>query len=238
MAVSDIGVEYRRLEFDPYTRAELEEEFKRQFNVGRTLSPSDIDFEAKVFIGTLQNYADGIPAFQRMKPPEQKRRREKVRALANTLEKLHEALTCMDSAALGFALWCGLREVESTGLGSNPLPPGMPAVIEASVLRGDALPFLAAFSCGVQKAIKELPSHEFNFLLKTALAVERTFFDYQLPFTVSNSGFAATCLRAVFKLGGLEIDRVDYWLTEARDSEDSMIALIKRHVAAQKSADE
>lgn len=228
-----------RLQFDHFLRKKLQNEFAEKFQKAHPdYRLQDVDLEAGVFIGTLEGYATGIPGFQRISPPEQKRRREKVRALAVALENLHKAIQAVDSAALGFATYRGFEEVEAKSIGVNPLRPGMDAVLSAASVRVEILQELAAFSSGVRMASKELPPNDFNFMLCTALAVERTFFESGISFTVSDSGFAAQCLRAVFQLGGLKDGRMDYWLTLARDSDESMGALIKRIERCQKTADE
>lgn len=228
-----------RLQFDTRLRKTLLKEFVDKFQKAhQDYLPQDVELEARIFIGTLERYAAGIPEFQSASPPEQKRRREKVRAVAVAMENLHKAIQEVDSAALGFAAWRGLEEVEAKNIGVNPLHPGMSAVYSAASLRTEVLPVLAAFSSGVRIASKDLPLYDFNFMLRTALAVERTFFENGIPFTVSDSGFAAGCLRAVFQLGGLKDGRMDYWLTLARDSDETMGALIKRIEDHQKTADE
>ncbi len=64
--------------------------------------------------------------------------------------------------------------------------------------------------------------------MSTAMAVEKLFWDEGLRFTTSNNGLAAECLRAVYQLGGLNIDRVDYWLKKAQDHFDSMTSIVTR----------
>ncbi len=227
------------LRLDDVLRRKLREEFAEKF---RKANPDcclqQDEHEAEIFVRTLEGYAAGIPEFKRTHPPEQKRRREKVRALAVAMENLHKAIEGVDSAALGFALWRGMEEVEANNIGVNPLHPGMHAVFSAASLRAEILPELAAFSCGVRAAADELPIYDFNFMLRTALAVEGTFFQSGIPFTISDSGFAAQCLRAVFQLGGLKDGRMDYWLKLARDSDDAMVGMIKRIAKRQKNADE
>jgi hypothetical protein len=141
----------------------------------------------------------------------------------------------MDSPALGYAMYSGLEQIEKKGYNKNPMQAGMSAILKSYAIREDISPVLAEFSSGVRAASKTLPVSSFEYRLKTALAIEREFFDRGMAFTVSNTGFSATCLRAVFGLGGEEIDRVDYWLKRARDSEESMTSFMER---ARKAADE
>ena len=58
------------------------------------------------------------------------------------------------------------------------------------------------------------------------MALEREFFKLKIKFIASNSSLAAECLRAIYILGGLNIDRVDYWLKQARDHYDSQMNFI------------
>lgn len=62
-----------------------------------------------------------------------------------------------------------------------------------------------------------------------ARALEGLFFDYGIPFTTSETSFTAECMRAVLALGGIEKDRVDYWLTQAKKHPDSIIGLVNKY---------
>lgn len=53
-----------------------------------------------------------------------------------------------------------------------------------------------------------------------AIAVCEEFERLKLPFSASNTGFAADCMRAVFRLAGLPGDDVKYWIAEAKKKVD------------------
>lgn len=228
-----------RLCFDKTTRDRLTKLF-RDAHKGRNLSPAEVEFEVTVILRTLEQYASAIPLYEQFQPESQQRRRERIESLAAHLEGALEQLKNLDSAALGFIAWRAKDEMSKTLGTPNDFPSGLKAAVEAVSWREANISAITAFSLGLRKSASELPQHSLNTSgkdypwyslpkeLSTAMAVERLFWENNLSFTVSNNGFAAECLRAVFQLGGLHIDRVDYWLRQARDHSDSMSSFNKR----------
>jgi hypothetical protein len=45
--------------------------------------------------------------------------------------------------------------------------------------------------------------------------------EHQLPFDASEKGFAAQCMRAMFDLADINVEKVGYWIKKAIDHPDS-----------------
>jgi hypothetical protein len=231
-----------RLRFDDYTRQKLSEEFRRKIT-GRNYSDYHSENSSEVFLAILEGYAAAIPIFAKYKPPKQEIRKELLASLSLHLSESIDKIKKIDDAALGYALWCGFEQMAKLGNEENPLAAGMAACFEAEILRETYIKDLEAFQLGVQKAAKNLPLHSLNTSgddcewysmpteLSTATAIEKLFIDNGLDFTLSESGFSAACLRAVFALGGLNIDRVSYWLKKAKNHKNSWSNFYKSFAA-------
>ncbi len=238
--------------FDPDTRKRLAEKYKEQRrNLGADNLGDLLDEEAEVFLRILENYAHAIPLFEQHDPPKTQKRKECVKGLSNKLSGLLDALKEIDSTALGYIAFNALKILEDDGTDISPaLEPytmdleHIHAAIKGEELkpkltphkaaclafdaRKELIPILAALSVAAKDASRELPVYDFDTTLKTALAVERTFWENGLPFVATDSSFAGECLREVYQLGGLQIDRVQYHLQKALDSEESMARLMAR----------
>jgi hypothetical protein len=202
--------------------------------------PEYNDFEISIILKILEGYAYGIIRYQQIEPEGQQRRRERIESLAAHIEGAIEQLKQLDSAALGFVAWRGFEEISTAEGLPNEFPSGDAATCEVYFWRESNISAMSNFALGVRKAAAELPQHAMNTSgkdlpwwslpkeLSTAMAVEKLFWDERLEFTISNNGLAAECLRAVYQLGGLNIDRVDYWLEKARDHFDSMTSIVSR----------
>lgn len=230
----------RRLRFDDITRNRLSALLRDALLKGGCFHPDEIEFELGVMLGIMENYARAIPKYQELEPESQQRRRERIESLAAHIDGAIEQLIKLDDAALGFAAWKGFEEVSNADGLPNIFPDCFATIQEAYLWRKKNVHAMTAFSLGVRKAAVELPQHSMNtsgkdspwYLLptelSTAMAIERLFLENTIKFTVSNSGLAAECLRAVYALGGMNIDRVDYWLKRARDHFDSNHNLVER----------
>lgn len=218
---------WSELEFDEDTRQRLKSRFIEEFKKKHPKAfIREIEFEANVFVKILESHGNAIPELQKHTPPKQQRRKEQILSMAKALDRLVDQFKELDSAARGFAVWRGFEEVARTLKEENPLKPGMYAVEDVHEFKDDLITELSAFSLGLHNAAKELPEYDFNIPLRVAIWIEHRFFENRLDYTTSETGFAAECLRAVFNLGGLQIDRVGYWLASARKHSDSMISWI------------
>lgn len=229
------------LPFDDTTREILSEKLRKAME--KTFPNRHAEYnesEISIILKILEGHAYGITRYQQIEPESQQRRRERIESLAVHIEGVIEQLNRIDSAALGFVAWVGFREIsEATGT-PNEFPRGDAAIAKAYMWRESNISAMTHFALGVRKAAAILPQHAMNTSgkdspwwslpkeLSAAMGVERLFYEQQLKFTISNSGLAAECLRAVYNLAGLEIDRVDYWLKKARDHFDSMTSCIAR----------
>lgn len=229
------------LPFDDTTRDNLSEKLRKAMEkTFPNRRPEDNDFEISVILRILEGYANGITRYQQIEPESQQRRRERIESLAAHIEGAIEQLKQLDSAALGFVAWRGFEEISKAEGLPNVFSSGDAATHEVYFWRESNILAMTNFALGVRKAAAELPLHAINKPaedlpwyalpkeLSTAMAVEKLFWDEGLKFTTSNNGLAAECLRAVYQLGGLNIDRVDYWLKKARDHSDSMTSIISR----------
>lgn len=231
----------RELRFDDTTRSNLSEKLRNAFEKSFPNRRSEEnEFEMEVTLKILEGYAYGIIQYQQIEPESQQRRRERIESLAVHIEGAIEQLKQLDSAALGFVVWRGNEEISKAEGMPNVFPSGDAATHEVYFWRESNILTMTNFALGIRKAASELPLHAINRPaeelpwyalpkeMSTAMAVEKLFWDEGLKFTTSNNGLAAECLRAVYQLGGLNIDRVDYWLKKARDHSDSMTSCISR----------
>lgn len=212
-----------RLRFDEHTHKRLAGLFTEAYK-GRDFFPNTTDFEVAVTLGLLEKYAEAIRELQKSQPERQKRRRERAESLVAHLEGAIDQLKALDDAALGYLSWRGFEEVSQVRGEPNEFPEGIEACIKAFQWRETNIDALATFALGMRKAIDDLPQHPLNTSgkgyplyavpteLSIAMRIENLFSRQKLNFSVSDSGLAAECLRAVYQLGGLDIDRVDHWL--------------------------
>lgn len=231
----DISETDDRLRFDDLTRKNLLLKLKQALQQAHSNDHFyDVEFEVSVMLKILEGFANGILLYQKIQPECQQRRRERIKSLAVNIEAAIEQLKQLDTGALGFVAWRGFEEISKAKGMLNEFPNGMEAVYKADNFLFENISKMTNFSLGIRKAADELPPHPMNtsgkdfpnwaapIQLSTALSIERLFWVQKLKFTLSNSGLAAECLRATYQLAGLKIDRVDYWLTQARDHFDSM----------------
>lgn len=233
---------YVRLRFDSETRSRL---YKRLYDAlqakGRLVGHDDIDFEVEVMIGCMEGYAELLPMYDKWKPETQQRRKERINAMANHLDGIIEQIKALDSPALGYCLSKGFGEIAKVKDLSNPYESSFHAILDAEEIQeNNFIEGMTAFALGVRKAAKTLPQHSGNTSgkdcdiftqpprLATASAMERLFIDQGIDYTITETGLAAECLRAIYTLGGLEIERVGHWLKSARDHKDSQANFLKR----------
>lgn len=230
------------LRFDAETRNQISIKLKAAWGNLTDDFTYDLDFEVSVMVGILERTAKFILLSQEIELgiESQQRRRERIESLAANIEGAIEQLKRIDTAALGFIAWRGFEEISKAEGVPNEFPSGMKAVLNAELWRESNIPAMTNFALGIRKAIAELPLppirtegkdtplYALSKELSSAMMVERLFLENGLNFTISNNGLAAECLRAVYALAGLNIDRVDYWLKKARDHSDSMTSYNSR----------
>lgn len=214
-------------DFDDLTKQCLRLLFTKNF---KQKHPEESDFfevEANIFLGILQDWGSSIPEFERFtNPAKQQKRRETIKSMGKALLRCMNQFEALDSGARGFVYFRGVDEISSImGNPSQLFPAGIRSSLWVHAHKDDAIKEITAFANGVLKAADELPERpEPPIELMMALWLKRLFWEHGFEFTTSETSFAAECLRAVLNLGGIHKDRVDYWLTQARNPPESMTA--------------
>jgi len=158
------------------------------------------------------------------------------------VEKFDAALADMDSAALGWLYAVIVDRLAAAGVqvsqGDDAIVSmrdhPMRAQIEAGELRHEIRRVAGAIVEAADEACGTLPVHDFaenDVRLKVALWLERQVLDHRIEFDTSETGFPAQCLRAVFDLGGVDSERVSYWLKKAAAHPDSFGQFLARQKA-------
>lgn len=229
-------------EFSADTRKRITDRYCKERSKKRDWDWKD---EAAVFTKTLEGYANAIPELQRVALPEQQKRKENLTSIRGTLTKLADSLNQLDSNALGWMTYYALQNLEKEIDVEKLMRPYIKPLDEILAHdRGEEpkgklnhqtameyayyegrpalVQLLSTLATGAAKTEKNLPVGNYNINLKTALALERTFWEHRLNFTTSNTGFAGICLQAIFSLGGVEVKSVSYWLGLAKNNKESM----------------
>lgn len=216
--------------FDELTKQRIKALFTEKFKQRQPEAEWHfLESEARIFLSILQDWGLSIPEFEQFNPPKQQKRRETIKSMGSALLRCVNQFAELDSGAKGFVFFRGMEEISSATGEPNPFPEDIRTNFWVHANEHDAIKELRAFAKGVLKAADELPEKpEPPSELRTALWIERLFWEQGFEFTTSQTGFAAECLRSVLALGGIHKDRVDYWLTEARNHEDSMASMMTR----------
>lgn len=191
---------WERSAFDQETHVALVDGFLRH-------RPGETD-DARLFVKILGGFGEGLPSILEAQP-EQNVRRRSLRELGTAAAKVADLAKTLDSGALGCAIDLG----NGSDLGSLPLGDFMR---EVNALRHSLVEEMTRLSEGAYRAAKELPVSKFNARLNCVVSIQREFATFGLPpFTDSDSGFAADCIRAVFELAGVSVDDPRYWMRQA-----------------------
>jgi hypothetical protein len=185
-----------------------------------------------VIIGCLEAMvSDPAPSV----PEGQQRRKERVEAFSNALDKLIDAGFGMDDPALGFALWSGFKEIASNEAESEFVKSlaGFDSIRLAYSLQHAFKNDLSNFALGVRKSIKELPPLDRdNYSIETQLAkwLEEHFARWNIPFSTSETGLAGQLYNATMMLmsDGNHIAGAKYRLSQAANNPDSFANFIER----------
>ena len=228
------------LSFDKETRSILFEKLHNAFSLHSRLKQSqNISREVDEFIDCLECIADSIGFYRKYGVEKQQRRRERIESIANHLDGIIDQLKHLDRSAIEYVLMF---------VWNNPpdhidkCPPEMQIHL-ANRAENTAFDIVAGktvmdelltYSLNIRNAAKTLPKclgdlpslsryerSPFYPQLGMSIELENLFYKYKIKFTVTNTGLAADCLREIYNLAGLQIDRVVYWLKSARESERS-----------------
>jgi hypothetical protein len=216
--------------FDKLTEKRIRLLFRERFKQNNPeVYEDDLEFEVNVFIKILEDWSSAIPEFEQINPPKQQKRRENIKSLGSAILRCVKKFEALDSGAKGFVFFQGMQELSKVTGEPNPFPDDINTNFFVHAHMDEVSEQLIAFANGVIKAGTELPEDPMPPIeLRMALWLEDIFFTYDFEFTTSQTSFSAECLRAILSLGGINKDRVDYWLSEARKNPDSMQQFKKR----------
>ncbi|OAI02857.1 hypothetical protein [Methylomonas methanica] len=225
-----------RLEFAKDTKARLERLALEAINKTKPqiknpgLTKDDINDFVEAFVGTLEAFADGIPGMLELYPPKQQKRRETVRSLGTALQRSIDAYLELDSGVKRYVFSKAMDDLSKTHGAENPFPNNYQTGRELYENEAGFIFDLQIIAKSIQSSADEMPNRKDEPIESMiARALEGLFFDYGIPFTTSETSFTAECMRAVLALGGIEKDRVDYWLTQAKKHPDSITGLVNKY---------
>ena len=207
------------------------EELKRRF---RDVKPAanPLDHDDDLFVRLIESQADMILDAQAIYLPDQKSRGRAIDSFVSATQKLDTALDQLDSAALGWLYGHiadrlapeGYLLSEADGRVASMRNDPLRAQVEAGRLRQEIRHLVGAVTEAAAAAKKSLPAAErteHDPRLRTALCLERQIVERGIPFVTTETGFPAACLRAMFEIAGVEVEKVGYWLDKAARHPDS-----------------
>lgn len=214
------------------------DELKRAYKEATGDRP-DADSESSVFVGILQRWGAAIPDLISLEPPMQKNRQRSLDSFVNAIEKMDAALADLDSGALGWLYASVVDKLSERGVSIDPYDGGMvsmrnhppQAMVEAGEMRAELRKLAGCVVDAASEARKTLPLSdrvENDPRLTTAKDLERQIIENGIEFSTSETGFPAQCLRAIFELGGLDVEKVSHWLKKVADDPDSFAKFRQR----------
>lgn len=204
---------------------EQREDLRRQYRVVKPAT-GPMDDEDDLFVSIIEAQADGILDSQSICVAYQKDRSRAINSLVNAAQKFDTALDQLDSAALGWLYGHianrlapeGYQLSEADGQLASMLDDPLRAQVEAGRLRQQIRRLVGVVTEAAAEAEKSLPPAERTEndpRLTTALCLERQIVGSGIQFVTTETGFPAACLRAMFEIAGVEVDKVSYWLDKA-----------------------
>lgn len=193
-----------------------------------------VDEKASFFIELMADHAFQMPVSEALSAPDQKDRKRSIESAAVAFEKFADSLNKLDSAALGWLFAVLEDKAESVGLTIRTKGPDVPSLtqspIRAMVEAGEArLAFdeiAREIGPAMRQAAQTLPlidRNEGDPRLHAAFVLERWLVNDGLRFEITETGFAAECLRTMFELAEYDTDRVSYWLKKVVDTPDNEV---------------
>lgn len=221
------SIDHYELEFTDEQADELKRAYKEA--AGDRLYADD---DSEVFVSTLQSWGAGIPDLISVEPPIQKNRQRAIDSFVNAIEKMDVALADLDSGALGWLYANVVDKLSKNGVCIGPYDGGMvsmrnhpqQAMVEAGEMRAELRKLAGWVVDAATEARNTLPLSERvenDPRLMTAKALERQIIENVIEFSTSETGFPAQCLRAMFELGGLDVEKVSHWLKKVAEDPDS-----------------
>ena len=221
-------VERYELEFTQKQRDELERAYWAEVPKETYVD----DTSGSYFVGLIERWGGSIPDFLAIEPPIHKTRQRAIDSFVKGIEKMDAALAELDSSALGWLYANVVDKLACEGLQVSPDDGGMismrnnhiQAMVEAGELRGRLRRIASSAAEAAANARDTLPKSERvenDPRFKMAQYLERQIIEEGIAFSTNETGFAAQCLRAIYELGGLEVEKVGSWLKKAADAPDS-----------------
>lgn len=186
-------------------------------------SPMVVHEEVEIFVRVLETWGDAL--LDEAPMLDQKARKRAIASFISAFERVDQSLDGMDLHVLGWLYGNVADDFASAGSQLSPtdhdrvtnLDDGHMAQIEGAELRQELRWMAGVITTAAKRASETLPvppggDARLNELVR---GIRAQFDDLGIPFTSSESGAAAQCLRAVLELGGRPIDRVTYWLKKA-----------------------
>lgn len=224
---------------------EQRNELEKVFLAAQTPSSAKIRYSeedqssAELFVSIIESWGSSIAEYQSTTPGTQKERKRAMDSVANSVTRLDEALADLDSAALGYLYAHIVDALALIGIRLSPTTNGMTSVVnhslramvEAGELRSDLRNIIGTVVSATASASASLPKHEHvenDTRLQQAKHLERQMNEHRIPFTALETGTAATFLRAIFTLGGIEVEKMAYWLQKVVDDPDNDTTFRKR----------
>lgn len=219
----DTKCHLKRLALDAITKTKLEIK-------NPDLRPGDVAGLVDWFVGCLEAYADSIPHSLSLYPPKQQKRREAIRSMGTALQRALDIYMALDDGVKRYVFSEAMGELAKAYGEDNPFPNNYQTgqiIFEEEVA---VLFDLQIIAKAISAAAENMPnSNDEPIELLIARALESLFFETGIPFTTSETSFAAECLRAVLGLAGIEKDRMDYWLMKAKKHPESISALAYKY---------
>lgn len=210
------------LQFTKQEREHLEREYLAARNWDGFLgSDAGKEFDARLFVRLIEGHAASMPIFKAIEPPSQKNRQRAITSVANAFDRLVDSLNDLDSTALGWTF--ALVEHAMTSEATRSAFPGASyrSTVEAGEERKAIDALARVIGPAIRSAVNTLPRierNDFEPRQHAAFFLERLMQENRLEFGVTETSFAAQCLRAMLKLAGYldenktETDSVSYWL--------------------------
>ncbi|MGA0587257.1 hypothetical protein ACO2Q2_09040 [Dyella sp. KRB-257] len=198
-----------------YIERGYDEAFNQKFGDANRAAPFYLE-DRQWFISMLESAAESAATFQPLEDRGHKDRQRAMDKLQTAAGKLVEAFEGLDLDALAYLYRCVAAVAAGEGEADKHSP--ISYFIEACAERGQVVGALGKVHAAAILASKTLPKlDKVNAQASVACSVGNTFHMRGLDFPVSDTGFAADCLAAVFDLTGWEKGSLRYWIQRGRE---------------------
>jgi hypothetical protein len=172
---------------------------------------------ADIFVGVLEKWANTMYLYDVTPGPQpQKSRRVAIEQVKLGLFKIDEALSKLDLGA--YSHWYSHVMKASADAGIDLRNQKLEFAYEVVEFRAKARKLLECWAEATRAAAQTLPLidlKDYDKRMRTAICLQDLIYEHKIPFQTTEKGFPAVCLRAVFELAGVEVEKVSYWLKEA-----------------------